>query len=352
MEDTKLKEHGHSALSGCSPFFLNSSALSLFNGRKSRRLSKENAIADEKFQEELRHQRELYEDGKEAEETAFKLWLKDKQREFTRIENAKKLENDLQKADLQMFFKDWPLQISIEAINDKRKKSTSKFLPFNVIVGKHSTGDARDPISQLYSSIVDEIKSSLKKVGIIESNIYRFKDRTTVKGGAALANIYSMMSTLPSIIIIPQIDARNKLYRIFIGAWTQDSLFPIQKEAILLDFDPVRISLDKDYLNSKLNEIKASYITISAVMNDAYSLVEGRLSLHFPDYAIQNQFISVYPDLIEYAKNEYLSLLTANKGLLNIDSSLNPNCLLPYDSETQDRIDKLLNNAIENLKQH
>lgn len=347
MENINIKEHGHSALSGCSPFFLNSSALSLFNGCKSRRLSKENAIADEKFQEELRYQKELYEDSKEAEETAFKLWVKDKLREFTRIENAKKLENDLQKADLQMFFKDWPLQISIEAINNKRKQVTSKILPFNVIVGKHSTGDARDPISQLYSSIVDEIKPSLKQFGIIESNIYRFKDKTTVKGGAALANIYSMMNTLPSIIIIPQIDNRNKLYRIFIGSWTQDSLFPIQKEAVQLDFDSTRISLDKDYLNSKLNEIKASYITISAVMNDAYSLVEGNLSLHFPDYAIQNNFKSVYPDLIEYAKNEYLSLLTANKE----SGSLNPQSMLPYDSKTQYRIYKLLNNAIENLKQ-
>lgn len=348
MEDTNLQQHGHSTLSGCSPFFLNSSALSLYNGRKSRRLTKENAIADEKFQEELRRQKELYEDKKEAEETAFKLWLKDKQREFTRIENAKKLENDLQKADLQMFFKDWPLQISIEAINNKRKQVTSKILPFNVIVGKHSTGDARDPISQLYSSIVDEIKPSLKQFGIIESNIYRFKDRTTVKGGAALANIYSMMSTLPSIMIIPQIDNRNKLYRIFIGAWTQDSLFPIQKEAVLLDFDTARINLDKDYLDSKLNEIKASYITISAVMNDAYSLVEGKLSLQFPDYAVRNQFISAYPDLIEYAKNEYSSLLAANieGGFLNTHS------LLPYDSITQDRIYKLLNNAIENLNQH
>ena len=246
-----------------------------------------------------------------------------------------------------MFFKDWPLQISIEAINNKRKQVTSKILPFNVIVGKHSTGDARDPISQLYSSIVDEIKPSLKQFGIIESNIYRFKDKTTVKGGAALANIYSMMNTLPSIIIIPQIDNRNKLYRIFIGSWTQDSLFPIQKEAVQLDFDSTRISLDKDYLNSKLNEIKASYITISAVMNDAYSLVEGNLSLHFPDYAIQNNFKSVYPDLIEYAKNEYLSLLTANKE----SGSLNPQSMLPYDSKTQYRIYKLLNNAIENLKQ-
>lgn len=349
MGNTNLQEHGHSAFSGCSPFFLNSSALSLINGRKSRRLSKENAIADEKFQEELRHQKELYEDSKEAEETAFKLWLKDKQREFTRIENAQKLENDLQKADLQMFFKDWPLQISIEAINDKRKKATSKILPFNVIVGKHSIGDARDPISQLYSSIVDEIKPSLKSIGIVESNIYRFKDKPTIKGGAALANIYSIMSTLPSILIIPQIDARNKLYRIFIGAWTQDSLFPIQKEAIRLDFDPARISLDKDYLNSKQNEIEASYITISAVMNDAYSLVEGKLSLQFPDYAIQHQYMFLYPHLIEYAKEEYMSLLTANKGNLDAVGTLNHLNMLPYDSITQDKISKLLDSSIDKL---
>lgn len=92
-------------MSGCSPFFLNSSALSILTNKKNRKYAKDSAMADIKFQRELLHQKEFYEDLKEAEETAFKLWLRDKQREDARIENAKRLENDLQKANCKCFSK-------------------------------------------------------------------------------------------------------------------------------------------------------------------------------------------------------------------------------------------------------
>ncbi len=63
-------------------------------------------MADIKTQRELLTKKNFSEDLKEAEDTAFKLWLRNQRREDARIENAKRLENDLQKSELQMFFKD------------------------------------------------------------------------------------------------------------------------------------------------------------------------------------------------------------------------------------------------------
>ena len=51
--------------------------------------------------------------------------------------------------------------------------------------------DASDPLAQKYSNVVDGIKSSLNGFGIAETNVYRFKDDSTLFGGAALACIYS-----------------------------------------------------------------------------------------------------------------------------------------------------------------
>ena len=54
--------------SGCSLFFFTSSALSIYNGEKNRANSWENAIKEQKFQDELLLQKEKYEDMKEAEQ--------------------------------------------------------------------------------------------------------------------------------------------------------------------------------------------------------------------------------------------------------------------------------------------
>lgn len=331
---------------GCSPFFLNSSALSILTNKKNRKYAKDSAMADIKFQRELLHQKEFYEDLKEAEDTAFKLWLRNKQREDARIENAKRLENDLQKSELQMFFKDWPLQISIEAVNEKRKRVHNGILPINIIIGKHFMKDASDPLAQKYSNVVDGIKSSLNGFGIAETNVYRFKDDSTLFGGAALACIYSMMNTLPSVVILPRIDNRHKQLIISVGVWSQDSLFPIQKEVLRLNYDSIRIKLDKEYLDYKIAEIQASFITVASVLNDAYSILEGCHSLQFPLFA--NKYKN-YPHLMEFAKNEYESLLNTNDKGVNIEIGQGDTINLPYSNSTKKEITKMLTKAIKQL---
>lgn len=342
------KEKNTSIFEGCSSFFITSSVLSLFNGWRNKKKLIENAKADLEFQNELQCQKEVYEDNKEAEEWAFKIWLKRKQREFAQIENSRRLENDLQKTEFIMFFKDWPLQIAIEAINNKRKKDNSGFMPISVVIGKHAKGEAKDALSLLYASLVDDIKPMLGSLGIEESNIYRFKDKINVLGGAALAYIYSMMSTFPTVVILPSIDERHGKFTVSIGVWNQDSLFPLQKEVFSLDYDSERINNDKEYLNKKVMEIKMSYIAVASVMNDSYSLVESGKSPVFPEYAIQNSIPMTYPHIMNFAMSEFKSLLLTcqetNRDDLFVEDSFSP-----YSTSFQKRAEEILSRAIEKL---
>ena len=345
---TEAEEH-KSILEGCSSFFMTSSFLSLFNNWRNRKNSIKNAFTDDEFQKELQRQKEVYENQKEAEEWAFKFWLRKKQREFAQIENSRKLENDLQKADLQMFFKDWPLQIAIEAINNKRKKEITGTIPISIVVGKHTRGDAKDSLSLLYASLVDEIKPILKGLGIQESNIYRFKDRTNVYGGAALAYIYSMMSTFPTVVIMPAVDERHGKFNISVGIWNQDSLFPLQKKVFSLDYDAYRINIDKEYLNTKVKEIKMSYIALASVMNDSYSLIESSKCPTFPEYAIRKSIPSNYPLIMNFAIAEFKSLLLACQGTTKVNLPVE-NSFFLYSDNFQKRVEEILSKAIKTLE--
>ena len=344
---TGTEEHT-SIFEGCSSFFITSSILSLYNGWRNRGNSIKNALADDEFQKELQRQKEIYEDQKEAEEWAFKFWLRRKQREFAQTENSRRLEKDLLKADLQMFFKDWPLQIAIEALNDKRKKEISGVMPISIVVGKHIKGDAKDPLSLSYSSIVDEIKPILNGLDIIEPNVYRFKDKINVCGGAALAYIYSMMSTFPTVVIMPVLDERHRKINLSVGVWNQDSLFPLQKEVFSLEYDSYRICIDKEYLNSKLREIKISYIAIAAVTNDTYSLLESGKCPTFPDFAIQKSIQSFYPQIMDFARAEYKSLLMTCQGVAKTNLPEN-GTNFAYSPNVLERIGNILSKAIEKL---
>lgn len=351
MNDQNIGAEEHASIfEGCSSFFMTSSFLSLYNGWLNRKNAIENAIADNEFQKELKHQKEIYEDQKEAEEWAFKFWLRRKQRKFSQIENSRKLENDLLKADLQMFFKDWPLQIAIEALNDKRKKEYNGIMPINIVVGKHSKGDVKDPLSLSYSSIVDEIKPVLNDLGIKDSNIYRFKDKNNVNGGAALAYIYSMMNTFPTVVILPSLDERHGKFNISVGLWNQDSLFPLQKKVLSFDYDSYRISVDKDYLNEKVREIRMSYIALASVMNDSYSLIEGSNGLVFPEYAKQKSILKTYPQIKDFALSEYESLLLTCQGAITNSNLPIEDSFSPYNANFQKCVEEVLSKAIETLK--
>lgn len=342
--------------SGCSLFFLTSSVLSIVTSKKNRNNSLENAREDERFQSELIRQKELYDDYKEAEERAFKLWIKERQREFVRIETAERLDNELLRADLQMFFKDWPLAISIEAINNKRKECCD-FSPMNIVIGKHSIGAQNDPFTIMYPHLVDAIEVNLKDLKLIDIdkhktkvNLYRFRVENTVVGGPALANIYSMMSTLPSIVIQPKIDNKRNKFIFSIACWNQDSFFPLQKNAFGIDYDTSLIDLDRNYLELKKKEVLYSYLTIALVLNDTYSLVEYGTEPVFPDFAKDADLKNNFPLLLQFATKEYKALLDTSKTIIEKDSM---NSIAPSDflgEATNKHIQNILNNVINSLK--
>lgn len=316
--------------SGCSIFFITSSVLSLINGKKNRQNSLANALKDEAFQSELQIQKEKYEDIKEAQEWAFKIWLKQQQRKYAQNEISKKLENELLKEELKIFFRDWPLRIAIETINARRLAGNNcgLFLPMNIVIAKHNIGNAKDRLSLLYPNLVDEVKDSLKKLGISDTHIYRFKNETTVRGGAALANIFAMMNSLPTVVIIPTVVDKNNQLSISIGCWNQDSLFPMQRKVIVLEYNASRMSNDKDYCESKFKEIRHVYVTIAAVLNDTYSLIENGLSPVYPSYARDNEIAQFSPDLIDFANNEYGSILEGVKSVRKLCDKANSEIII------------------------
>ena len=305
--------------SGCSLFFITSSAMSIYNAVKSRENSWENAQNEQDFQNTLLEQKEKYEDFKEDKEKKFKVWLRNKQRDFVRIESSKRLENDLAKADLQMFFSDWPLQIAIETINEKRKTfdPNKETTALNIVVGKYNIGPANDAISKCYTTIVNDIKTLLKEVGIREMNVLRFKENTNVVGGAALANIYAMMSGFPTLVLLPRFIISDNLISLSIGVWNQESLFPLQKEVYQIECNYTRINSDKSYLLNKLEEIKYAFATISIVINDSYLLVESFEKPKFPKFALEHTIQEKYPNLLSFAKNEYQSIILASETSSN-----------------------------------
>lgn len=327
---------------GCSPLFITSAVLSIFNGRKNRQNSKEIAEQDEKFQKELIRQKEQYQDFKEAEERAYRLWLREKQREFIRNEASKKLESDLQKQELQMFFKDWPLQISIKAINEKRKKLSKQGVTasMNIVIGRHYIGPANDALSQSYTQIENYISTSLETLGINQFNVYRFNNSPRVNGGSALANIYAMMNCMPTIVIMPSVIGKNNKFAISVGCWTQDSVFPMQRRIFTLDVDMERINKDATYKDKKIEEIEHAYVTIASVLNDTYCLLEKEKEKQpsYPTYAKDKQLAASYPDFVDFANTEYRSLIQSNKFISDL-----------YGTSTAKEIDCNISNAITRL---
>lgn len=334
---------------GCSTFFLTSSVLSITNGRKNKKTALANAKNDDVFKKYLQDCKEDYEDWKEAEERAFKKWLKHKQREYSRIEASAKLENDLAKQGMQMFFSDWPLQISIAAINQKRKSLAMDKNVYNVIIAKHSVDGAKDPLTILYPEIVDAVKASLSSFGIEGTNIYRFSEKNRVKGGAALANIYAMMSCMPTLVIMPSIDIKHKLLNITLACWNQDSIFPMQKRAFRIEYDPILFANDKEYYRNKINELTQVYITSSAVLNDTYRLSEGISDSTFLQNAINLLDFNKYPYLKDFARLEYSSIMKPQHSAY--EQSSNNTLMIDelHDRRTSDSIKSSVNHILENL---
>lgn len=291
-------------LGGCSPFFVSSSVLSIVNGQKNREMALQNAIKDEEFQTELRKQKELFNDQNEAEEWAFKKWLKMKQREYLRKESAKKLSNELDRQDLELFFQAWPLVLDIQAIPialQTRRKSLT------FVIGKHYSDSPQDALLLEYTSLVGEMKTLLNQIHISNDCILSFKYGVNQRGGVAVANVFAVMHSLPTVMIIPSIIPYKKQLAFSLGVWGDDSLIPFKRSLFEIEYDASRMLQDKEYKSSKRKEILFSQIAIAGVMNDCYMLIETGRNPEFPQLATRIG-LKDYPHLISYATNEYRSL--------------------------------------------
>ena len=294
---------------GCSPFFMTSSLISLINGKRNRSLTLENAKNDIEFKRELSALKAQCQDEKEAEDRAFKKWLKKKVREYTRSESLVRLDNDLNKQDLQMFFADWPLTLTIEAVLDKIKKGVNT--PY-FIVARHDKPSAADPLSVLYGDIVSETSALLKTVDIQDEKILSYNDFSKKMGGPAVANIFAMMHTIPTIMVLPSVSPDGEHIDFSVGAWNQDSAFPLNRKAFSIDYDKNRMINDKEYMQCKLKEIKFSTVAIAGVLNDAFNLIEYGAKPRFPELA-HRIGMTDYPVLMNFAKREYLSIANPMK---------------------------------------
>ncbi len=312
---------------GCGWFFISSAVISFVTNIKQNKLKIEDAKSDGEFELLLRDATERYEDCKEAEEIAFKIWLRNKQREFAKEESYKRIGNEYTRSDLQLFFEHWPLEITVEAINNRRNHEPVKNTPISVIIGKHVKGEPKqDTLANhiIYSDIVDRVKTQLGYLGIKEDNVYRFKRENLITGGPSIASIYGIMCNLPTIMIVPRVNSKNKLLTISISSWSQDSYIPYHKTLFKLEFDPFRMFADKEYKDNKVNEIVNYYTAISAVLNDVYSLLENGDTPRFPSYAKERNLFMLYPELGVFARNEYSFLIQGESAsLLSILNGIN-----------------------------
>lgn len=303
----QLQDRGH--WERCSPFFIKSSILSLITGKQNRDAAITNAKDDIAFAEQLQKTKEEYEDWKEAEEHALKLWLRDQKRDFARKFAYERLNRDLAQADLKMFFNDWPLQISVEALLRELCHKPEKNMPMRFVIGRFYAGNANDALSSSYSSIVDNVTTLLQEMGITNTCVYRFKECPTVVGGPALANIYAMMSSFPMVVIMPAVDNRLDKLQFFVGCWTADSPFPFQKNILSIDFNQQKVNSDKAYLDATISKVTYAYATFASVLYDTYNLSEGVYSCTFPKFAATKTLRNRYPELTDFAIGEFRAFM-------------------------------------------
>lgn len=338
--------------SSCSPFWIASTCLSAYNGRKGRRNQISAAEDELAFQKEMGQIKEQYEDAKEILETEFKRHLKEQQLENDNIQSDLKYKFDLEKDELKMFAKGWPLKLSLQKVQEKR--STQNELPSSliVIIAKHTGGSKNDILNQIYdgaSGIVDNVQSSLKLLGVPDSEVLRFKDDDKILGGAALANIYSMLSAFPTVVILPRIDKPNKRLVISVGCWFANSRIPSQHTVFSLEYDDLKMSMSAEYKTNKQYEIECCYTAISAVMNDVYALMSWGMSPKFPDYAIEKGLIQKYPLIRDFMRGEYYSVIDSNQTKVILNGHECNAMDLLYSKERRNSIEHTIQTILNSL---
>ena len=161
-----------------------------------------------------------------------------------------------------------------------------------------------------------------------------------------------MMSTFPTIVLLPKVDKIEKKIVISVACWNQDSLFPCQKKVCKIDFDFSTIDKESTYLESKIQELTYLYVTIAVVLYDVHSMLEYNTMPIFPDFLEKRQSINAsYPQLIEFALNEYSLMLSNNEIIIEKDNLNNVSVNDYYNHLQLEQIQLNLTTAIQRLKQ-
>lgn len=312
----------HKGSNSCSPFWLTNIGLTWVNGINSRKRQRKDWIDEKSFQESMTKLKNEYEDSKRLLDTAFQLRIKEQQREYAVIQTDLKLDLDIQKDEVAMFIKGWPLKLSLQAVQEMRRnlKSLPEFL--TVIIASHDNALGKgDPLRHIYDGnmgIVDNVKRVLTGLGISSGNILRFRDGDVPTGGAALANIFAMMSNLPVVMIMPRVDRANKKLIVSAGCWYPTSKIPMQRRIFELDYSEVRMTNDAGYLKEKQKEIETAYLAITGTSNDIYSLVAFGKTPRFAQFCVEEGLLESYPNIGEFIRNEYRSIFDSNQTTVRI----------------------------------
>lgn len=308
----------------CGIFWFLNSAMSLVNGWLGREAKEDEAHAEQKFQKEIIDLKQSHEDAKEAMEYSFKRKMAELQRENKLIQKEFEQDFALQKHEIKMFIQGWPLDKSLQAIQEQYELSSTLPESLYIVIAKHTgqKGKKSDTLADLYEEnghIVDNVTSALGFLNIPERNILRFKKEDKPGGGAALANIYSMMSRTPTLVILPRLDRLNRKLRVSIGCWSPLSSTPSQRTIFLLDYDEEKMMTLASYRKSKQKEIETVYISIAGVMNDMYRLSIFGTAPCFPAYAEENSIFQNYPQIGRFIRREYGALNSGQSDIIYVD---------------------------------
>lgn len=341
-------EIGELDCNGCSPFFFTSAMISIANAFLRRHDTISSIAEDDKNLSSSLVDAEFHEDRLDKLDRETKLKLRDQRRNFTRKESYERLETDLLKNEIKMLIEDWPLQLTIKAMNEKRQTIPTGILPISLVLGKHSKAGATDPLSLSYNDIVDQVKNLLVQQGFNETNIYRFKAENRISGGPAVAYTYALMNNLPTIFIIPRVYKYS--ISIYVNIWNQDSVFPFQYKAFSIDCEQMKMFSDANYQQSKVNELVNALASIAIVINDSYTLCEGGEKLRFYEFAMMQEIGHKYPYLVEYAMKEYRSLLDPTQASVELNGHVY-DAVEHLSKNGRKGIEQIISHALDNLSQ-
>lgn len=353
MDQNINGEATHKSGGSCSPFWITNIGLSIVNGIAAREKQRSDWNDEKEFQEKMTRLKNQHEDAKEILETLFKLSLKEQQREYSNIQSELKLDLDQQKDELSMFIKGWPLKLSLQAVQQMRQNQTPLPSALTIVIASHDNALSKgDPLTHIYdgnSGIVDNTQMILHELGVPKKNVLRFREGDVPTGGAALANIFAMMSNIPTVVIMPRVDRANKLLIVSVGCWLPGSKIPMQRKIFELEYNEAMMTNDVNYKIAKQKEIESVYLSIAGTSNDTYALTVFGESPRFAKNDIAKNLCVEYPTIGAFIKNEYRSLLSPEDSNVTIAGNEYDMRTIVFNGKEQTKVDSEIHEILKSL---